>query len=92
MAMVTKWVVPTPRGPQKAAHHAAFGALKSKTSDKQKGKTPSKSKDTKELKQKDDRERKEEVKCLYCGMTNHSILKCFRLSEAQAAEKSVSIA
>ena len=79
-----RWLIPSSRGPQDVAQHAAFGLLK-KPGEKEKpeGKG-SKKPSPKAIDEKQDKT----SRCKYCDKPGHNILVCFKLIADQAAAKS----
>ena len=74
VSKANRWLVPSSRGPQDVAQHAAFNALKSKQGDKKDKKTHDRKAMTKralaDKAEKSDKSAK-------CGKAGHSILVCF---------------
>ena len=79
-----RWLIPSSRGPQDVAQHAAFGLLK-KPGEKEKPKgKDSKKPSPKAIDEKHDKT----TRCKYCDKPGHNILVCFKLIADQAAAKS----
>ena len=79
-----RWLIPSSRGPQDVAQHAAFGLLK-KPGEKEKPK----GKDSKKSSPKAMDEKHDKItRCKYCDKPGHNILVCFKLIADQAAAKS----
>ena len=78
VSKANRWLIPSSKGPQDVAQHAAFSALKTKADWKSAAAAKGSPTDKTE----------KSSKCAYCGKPGHNILVCFKLIADQAAAKS----
>ena len=87
VSKANRWLIPSSRGPQDVAQHAAFSALKTKAEERKVKKTPNQ-KPLAVTKGGTAEKLDKLIKCAYCGKPGHNILVCFKLIADQAAAKS----
>ena len=87
VSKANRWLIPSSRGPQDVAQHAAFSVLKTKTAEKKVRKTTDQ-KPSAATKGGTTEKSDKLIKCAYCGKPGHNILVCFKLIADQAAAKS----
>ena len=87
VSKANRWLIPSSKGPQDVAQHAAFSALKTKAADTKDNKTSDR-KSAAAAKGSPADKTEKSSKCAYCGKPGHNILVCFKLIADQAAAKS----